>query len=168
MRQIDILKLSTVFSVRRISEDDVNQVLELCKGNTQYYRYCGKEPSLEQIRLDLTMTPPNISLDQKYYVGFFEEDRFVAVMDLIDGYPDKDCAYIGFFMMNHAMQGKQIGSDIVNEVLSYLRKLGFSRCMLGIDKDNPQSNHFWRKNGFKVTREVQQDEGVILVAERNL
>ena len=40
--------------------------------------------------------------------------------------------------------------------------------MLGIDKDNPQSNHFWRKNGFQTTREAQQERGVILVAEKCL
>ena len=40
--------------------------------------------------------------------------------------------------------------------------------MLGIDKNNPQSNHFWRKNGFEVIREVVQEEGTILVAEKEL
>lgn len=38
----------------------------------------------------------------------------------------------------------------------------------GIDKDNPQSNHFWRKNGFEIIREVEIEEGMILVAEKQL
>ena len=42
------------------------------------------------------------------------------------------------------------------------------RFLLGIDKENPQSNHFWAKNGFSVIREVEQDEGTILVAEKCL
>ena len=42
------------------------------------------------------------------------------------------------------------------------------RSQLGIDKDNPQSNHFWRKNGFEVIREVEIEEGIILVAEKQL
>ena len=32
----------------------------------------------------------------------------------------------------------------------------------------PQSTHFWRKNGFRVVRELPQDEGIIQVAERLL
>ena len=31
------------------------------------------------------------------------------IMDLIDGYPAKEVAYIGFFMMNPKYQGKRIG-----------------------------------------------------------
>lgn len=39
---------------------------------------------------------------------------------------------------------------------------------LGIDKENPQSNHFWRKNGFTVLREAAQECGIVLLAERRL
>ena len=42
------------------------------------------------------------------------------------------------------------------------------RVLLGIDKENPQSNHFWTKNGFSVIKEVEQEEGTILVAEKIL
>ena len=49
-----------------------------------------------------------------------------------------------------------------------LRALGGRRCILGMDRDDPQSTHFWRKNGFRVVRELPQDEGVIQVAERLL
>jgi len=53
-------------------------------------------------------------------------------------------------------------------LLKYLSEQGFKKCQLGIDKDNPQSNHFWRKNGFEVIREVEIEEGLILVAEKQL
>lgn len=39
---------------------------------------------------------------------------------------------------------------------------------LGIDKENPQPNHFWRKNGFTVLREAAQERGIVLLAERRL
>ena len=44
------------------------------------------------------------------------------------------------------------------------------RVLLGIDKENPQSNALWEKNGFSVIREVEQHEGsgksIILETER--
>jgi hypothetical protein len=43
-----------------------------------------------------------------------------------------------------------------------------AKIRLGIDKENPQSNYFWQKNAFEIIREVQQEDGVILVAERIL
>lgn len=168
MHKIDINKFSNKYDVRKLQHDDVELIYSFCKSNTQYYQYCGKEPSVELIERDLEITPPGFPIEQKYYIGFFDGDKLVAVMDLEDGYPDEDYAYIGFFMMNSELQGKGIGTQIISEIFEYLRKLGFRKCMLGIDKDNPQSNHFWKKNGFEVVREVVQEESTILVAVREL
>ena len=168
MEKIDIKKLSKRYDVRKMNLEDVDMIYAFCKSNTQYYEYCGKEPSVELIERDLEITPPGIPIEQKYYIGFFDDTKIVAVMDLEDGYPDDDYVYIGFFMMDRELQGNGIGTQIISDVFEYLRELGFQKCMLGIDKDNPQSNHFWRKNGFEVIREVEQEEGVILVAERRM
>ena len=168
MKQIEIQKLSKRYTVRRLTAKDVDRIYALCRKNTQYYEYCGKEPSIEWIQQDLTITPPGIPMEKKYYLGFWEEEQLVAVMDLIDGYPQPDCAYLGFFMMDRDQQGKGIGTAVISEALEYLRDLGFQTCRLGIDKENPQSNHFWCKHGFQVIREVQREEGTILVAEKTL
>lgn len=164
MKTIEIKKLSKKYKIRTLHLEDTKMIYTFCKKNTQYYEYCGKELTIPFIEQDLVITPPNIPLDQKYYVGFFDGEKLVAVMDLIDGYPDQECAYIGFFMMNHDLQGEGVGSAIISDVLAYLREEGFEKCQLGIDRDNPQSNHFWRKNGFSVIREA----GDILVAEKEL
>lgn len=168
MQNIELGMLSQTYTVRTLDADDVELIYTLCKGNTQYYEYCGKDISVELIQSDLKITPPGIPPDQKYYVGFFDGDKLVAVMDLIDGYPNSSYAFIGFFMMDRALQGLGIGSRIISEVLTCLRNRGFKTCQLGIDKDNPQSNHFWRKNGFEVIREVALDEGIVLLAEKQL
>lgn len=49
-----------------------------------------------------------------------------------------------------------------------MKETGLKRVCLGIDKENPQSNAFWTKNGFSVIREVEQEEGIILLAEKSL
>ncbi len=36
------------------------------------------------------------SMDDKYYIGYFENGCLIAVMDLIDGYPNAGTAFIGF------------------------------------------------------------------------
>ena len=54
--------------------------------------------------------------EAKYYVGFYDGDILVAIMDLIDGYPDSDTAFIGFFIMNRQLQGRQIGTSIIQEL----------------------------------------------------
>lgn len=168
MRKIEIRKLSKRYDVRKLNSDDIQMIYSFCKRNTQYYKYCGKELTIELIEKDLEITPPGIPIEQKYYIGFFDNANLVAVMDLEDGYPNSEYVYIGFFMMDCELQGKGIGSIIISEALEYLHEQGFQKSQLGIDKDNPQSNHFWRKNGFEVIREVEIEEGIILVAEKQL
>ena len=161
---IDISALSEAYRARRLSDADVDAVLALCEGNVQFYRYCAAEPTRGQVLSDMHITPPGIDEAHKYYVGFYRDDVLVAVMDLIDGYPDPKIAYIGFFMMDIRFQGRQLGSALIREVKGYLKRVGFRTIRLGIDKANPQSNHFWKKNGFGVIREVPRGEWTALEA----
>ena len=165
---LDISKLSRTYDVRRLNDAHVEEIFALCKGNTQYYRYCEAQPTREQVLNDLHITPPGIDFSAKYYIGFYQDHELIAVMDLIDGYPDPDICFIGFFMMNKAYQGKQIGSGIIRETSEYLRSLGYQSVRLAIDKENPQSNHFWKKNGFLVIKEVDRNGWTVLVAEKKL
>lgn len=165
---IDLDKLSAAYDVRRLHDADADSVLRLCEGNPLFYRYCEAEPTREQVLRDLHVTPPGIEAADKYYIGFYQGEELVAVMDLIDGYPAPDMAFIGFFMMNGACQGRGIGSAIIRETAAYLKATGKTAIQLGIDKENPQSVHFWKKNGFVVQREVPRDGWTILAAEKAL
>ena len=99
------------------------------------------------------MLPPGKDAADKYYVGFFDHEALVAVMDFVLGYPDPDVAFIGFLMVDSACQGQGIGSQIVADCAECWRKLGFRRIRLGVDKGNPQSGSFWKKNGFAMVGE---------------
>ena len=157
-----------MYRIRRLTEADVPMLYAWMTRNDQYYKYCGAGTSPERVRQDLTLCPPGIPLAQKHYVGFFEGNTLIAVMDLIDGYPNADTAFIGFFMMNKELQGQGTGTAIIRDVLTYLAALGYTAVRLGIDKENPQSNHFWCKNEFTVLKEIPQEQGVILLAEHKL
>ena len=165
---IDISKLSSKYTVRKLSDSDADEILLFCRQNTLFYQYCEAEPTKEQVLSDLHAAPPGIDMSGKYYVGFYQDEKLIAVMDLIDGYPEDDICFIGFFMVNAAYQGKEIGSSIIRETGAYLRSIGKSSIRLGIDKGNPQSGHFWKKNGFVVIREVDRGEWTVLVAEKTL
>ena len=165
---INIQELSKRYKVRRMGDTDAESILDLCSGNPQYYQYCEAEPTIEEVLNDLHITPPDTPMSDKYYVGFYEDEALVAVMDLIDGYPDADTAYIGFFMMDQAYQGNKTGTAIVSEVIEYLRSIGKKAVRLAIDKGNPQSAHFWKKNGFEIISEADVNGWTKMVAERPL
>ena len=165
---IDISKLSKKYSARILEDSDVEMLVEICKQNTVFYEYTEARPTKDNILDDMKVTPPGIDMQDKYYLGFFDGRELVAIMDLIDGYPTREVAYIGFFMMNPQYQGKQIGTAIVGEVVGYMQSVGKTAVRLAIDKGNPQSTHFWKKNGFDVLSETDVNGWTKLVAERKL
>ena len=165
---ININELSKSYFVRKLKEDDIDLLLELCNGNTLFYKYTNAKPEIDVLIQDMKRTPNGVSIDDKYFIGFFNEDELVCVMDLIDGYPNDDIVYIGFFMMNIKYQGKGIGSKIISDVIDYFKKTKKEAIRLAIDDGNPQSNHFWKKNGFIVIYEVNLDGWIKRVAERKL
>lgn len=165
---IDITQLSKRYSVRILEETDAGMLVNICRQNTVFYEYTGARPTRENILDDMKATPPGIAMPDKYYFGFFDGRELVSFMDLVDGYPKPETAYIGFFMMNPQYQGKEIGTAIVGEVIDYLQRIGKTAVRLAIDKGNPQSSHFWKKNGFKVIAETDVNGWTKLVAEKQL
>ena len=163
---MDIAKLSRRFAVRALREQDAEIVLRFCERNTLYYQYCGMEPTLEQVQRDMTLLPEGVEPARKHYVGFFEEERLIAVMDFIEAYPDPQSAYIGFFMMNANLQGRGTGSAIISEAVDCFSSIGVKQLRLAIARDNPQATRFWFRNGFEVVREVDMGGWTALVADR--
>ncbi|MBQ1771538.1 MAG: GNAT family N-acetyltransferase [Clostridia bacterium] len=165
---IDIRKLSSCYAVRYLKDSDVEDILDLCLGNPKFYMYTAAHHEREEIQNDMRMTPPGTDPTAKHYVGFFRERDLVAVMDLIDGYPSPETAYIGFFMMNPLYQGQGTGTAIISEAADYLREIGKTTIRLAIDKGNPQSSCFWEKNGFTVIAEADVNGWTKCIAERSL
>ena len=166
---IDISKLSRQYEVRVLGEADVDTIIELYKENTLFYQYCEAKPGKKQVLEDMYITPPKTDLSSKYYIGFFRDDELIAVIDLIDGYPESEIAYIGLFMVKLSYQGKQIGSTIIHEAEDHLKETGIRTVRLAINKGNPQSSHFWEKNWYCIIREVNKEGwGTLLEAEKSI
>ena len=105
----------------------------------------------------------NIDIKDKYYVGYFKNEKLIAVLDLIDGYPKKDIVFIGFLMIDISIQKNGVGSAIVNELIDYLTTLKYKEVRLGWINGNLQAEHFWIKNGFCSIK-----EGRVVLANRLL
>lgn len=152
---VDISLLSKKFRVRKLELNDVDIVYDMSCKNEIFYKYHPPFVTKESIIEDMEALPPNKGYDDKYYIGFFEKDSLVAIMDLILGYPTEKTAFIGLFMINVQYQKKGIGSNIVADICAYLKRLGYKEVRIGVDKGNPQSNAFWLKNRFHIVSESE-------------
>lgn len=159
---MNVTGLSSQYTVRRMTESDIDRIYELSVGNPLFYQYCPPFVTKESIRKDMEALPPGTTGEDKFYVGFFEDGRLIAVMDLVLNYPDARTSFIGLFMMAREKQGQGIGSRIVSGCASYIRSLGYEFIRLGYAKGNPQSESFWKKNGFAETG-VEADNGAYTV-----
>lgn len=156
---MDICQLSNSFTVRKLDTNDVDEIYELMRKNTLYYRYHPPFVTKQSIVDDMKALPPQKNYDDKYFVGFFDDTQIVAVMDLVLDYPSEHTAFICFFMVDKTQQGKGIGTKIIKAISKYLKTNEFRFIRLGVDRGNPQSNSFWTKNNF---RKIAENDYIIM------
>ncbi|MBQ7275365.1 MAG: GNAT family N-acetyltransferase [Clostridiales bacterium] len=165
---IDIGKISSKYEAKVLNEDNTDEILGIFKGNPQFFKYSDAHPTKEQVYHDMHLLPSGMDVSDKYYFGLYNGPDLVAIMDIIDGFPTENIAYLGFFMMNQKYQGQHVGSAIINEAARYLKGIGKNIIRLVIDKSNPQSTHFWSRNGFVVFREAERNGHILMEADRVL
>lgn len=166
---MDIKGLSSKYVVKKLGNSDIQDIFNLCCENKLYYEYCPPMVTEESIKRDMTALPPNTKIDDKFYIGFYKEGKLIAVMDLIDGYPEQKIAYIGFFMTNVTIQKRGVGSEIISELCDCLKQKGFISIRLAWVKGNPQAEHFWLKNMFVILEETTSNvSDSVILAERCL
>lgn len=161
---LNVNEFSKHYQVKKLNNKDVDDIYNLCLSNPLYYEYCPPMVSKESVLEDLVALPPGVTLNEKYYVGFYENGKMVAVMDLIDGYPKEKIAFIGFFMTDASVHNTGVGSAIISDVSTYFERMNYSAIRLAWVKGNPQAEHFWKKNGFSGILETSSTaaEHVIL------
>ena len=166
---MDIAKFSKRYHVRSLDQGDIDAIFALCSRNGLYYDHCPPFVSRESIGRDMRALPPGKTLADKYYLGYFDGEKLIAVMDFIASYPNAATAFIGFFMTDTSVQNTGIGSRIIDELCSYLPEIGFTGVRLGWVKGNPQAEHFWHKNGFTETGDTYNTDGyTVIIAEKAL
>ena len=166
---MNIAKISNTYHVRQLEEQNLSAIFSLCCGNSLYYHYCPPFVTKQGILSDMKALPPKKTLSDKYYLGYFDGEKLIAVMDLIAAFPDEKTAFIGFFMTDVSVQNKGIGTLIIDELCSFLPTAGYASIRLGWVRGNPQSEHFWHKNGFTETGVTYDtDRYTVVVASRDL
>jgi len=150
---LNIDALSTSHEVRRITQEDISDVYALCKSNQKYYERTNSAPTVESLTEIISRIPEGAEQSGKFFVGFYEAERLIAVLDLITGYPEKDDAFIGWFMVDGQCQRKGIGSKIFADVRAAIAGQGYDGLSLSCEKENAEACAFWRAQGFEQTAE---------------
>ncbi len=166
---INFENVFTPYKARKLTEADIPDILNLYSGNTEYFKHCPPSPTRETVKEDLVALPPEKEAADKYFIGIFDDNFLVAVMDLIDRYPDDRTAFIGLFMVSKSRQREGIGTYIIKTLSQRLRTEGYVRIRLGYVKTNLSAQSFWLKQGFQPTgAESVRENYTVIEAEKIL
>ena len=157
--ELDIESLSSEYKVKRITRSDISDVYDLAKANTKYYSCMNTEPTPDSLTEVISEVPDGAGETDKFFVGFYDkDDKLTAVMDLITGYPEKDDAFIGWFMVDAELQGKGIGSQIFADVRAAMKAQNYDKLSLECSSSNEDAVAFWSSQGFVITGK-EKDRG---------
>jgi len=168
MKRIVPEELSARYRVIPADRCDRRDIYRLYKSNEYYFEYFSIEPTEERLYRDMTMRPDGCSAEQKHFLAYCDGDP-IAILDLIEGYPDDSICYIGLFMVRVDLTGQGIGSSMIFDLCKALGRMGFESIRLAYGKNYDKAARFWTKNGFIPIREALHEEyGELIVADRNL
>ena len=148
--ELDIGALSTSHQVRAITPEDISDVYELCRSNRKYYEYTNEAPTVESLTRIISRVPEGADSGSKHFVGFYQGERLVSVLDLICGWPDGNDAFIGWFMVDGSLQRQGIGSQIFADVRAAMAAQGYDGLSLSCERENAEAIAFWQAQGFRA------------------
>ncbi len=149
--QTRIMHVSKKYSSRLFKVSDIPKILQFYLEQPVYFEHCPPKPSKEVVWKDMFGLPPRKSYGDKYFFGLYTDDELIAVVDIIHGFPNEETLFLGLFMVCAHHQGKGLGSKVIDELVAYARRLGFTGIRLAYVLGNNQSKNFWLNNQFKST-----------------
>lgn len=164
--QISLRDLSNEFDVKLLSDRQAGQILKLMRSNPKFFRFEPPTPSLRSVKTDLVRVPPHTLLDQKLYLGYFQGDQLVAILDLILDYPKEMQAWIGLLMVAHNQQKQGLGRQIVQDLEGALARARFAHIELAVRPNNEPALKFWAANGYQTIN--RRKDLLILAKDQNL
>ncbi|RRK11273.1 GNAT family N-acetyltransferase [Lactiplantibacillus garii] len=150
------MKLATLqaelpnFKIRLLTLKDQAELMQLEQSNPEYHRYFSPEPlTVEEVQRDLTATPGEVATEQKQVFGFYLAHHLVAVLDVLNQYPQEQFLFIGLLMVNQAYQRKTVGKVIVTGLMQAALKSNVVCLQLTRVTADTGVKNFWEGLGFE-------------------
>ena len=157
------------YNIRKIDDKTIDDVFRLCSNNTFYYECLQENVSMRGVQNIINEFPPDCTTKNKIFAGIYKDCQLVAIIDLIDAYPNKTTVFIGLFMVARNLQGSGVGSAIINNLTNFLKVNNYKCCRIGVVEKNLPAIKFWSKLGFEFTGEkYTHDKYKVLMMEKTL
>lgn len=161
----EIKKQLTEYEIANITNENFGQIFSVYDTNQDFFMLTqGKKATIESSISDIEAIPPNCVIAQKLYIGIWENDKAIGVLDIIQEYPEQTSFWIGLLLINGISHSKGIGSKIVCAILNAAKIAGYKSAQLGVIDTNAKGIAFWQKHGFSTFR----NSGNIVVMSKSI
>lgn len=112
----------------------------------------GYEFPLTEVQLET-----RISNGAKIFAAI-KDDKIVGTIEITNP-DDTETANLGRFIVNPALTGKGLGTEILNEMKNYCKTQGYKKLTLCVFDFNKSAYRCYEKCGFTETDSVLRDNG---------
>lgn len=140
------MKQTSAYHFEKITPHNQKDALAVYRQNLDYFALTAEVPSLASVAQDQATCPPQLDLEQKHFFLVTFENRPMAVVDLLTGYPEDASGYLGLLLIAEHRQGH--GQKILAQLEDWLRDQGFQRLELGVLAHNTPALAFWTAQSF--------------------
>jgi GNAT superfamily N-acetyltransferase len=153
----ELRKIMPLYLIQEVTEVNIEDAFHIMIGNEYYHsKTQNHELTMQECVDDIHEIPPNTSIDKKTYVMIYKDNQPIALLDFVEGYPDKNTGYLGLLMLSREVQRKGLGRSFVYNILSVSREIGLSRIELACYERNLRGLSFWENMGFKEIRKSKR------------
>ncbi len=142
------------YEIYGLTRQNFYTVKDIYDSNLDFFMITEGEPAqLEKSVNDTELVPPGLSPDKKIFAAFSKNGKPVAILDLLEGFPDETCCWIGLLLVHRDLHGKGIGRELTSAVEKTAVSKGYNSIMLGVVTQNIKALRFWSSLGFEKIRE---------------
>ncbi|KRN89810.1 GNAT family N-acetyltransferase [Ligilactobacillus ceti] len=142
------------YQVRVLTDADQEQIFNLQKQHPNYHATFQKATlTAEMVLADLTTLPPGCQMQQKFYLGIFKEEKLVAILDLVLGYPENQAVWLGLLMLDESELNHGLGTKIIQKVCQTLKREGYQSLGTAVAVDQVAALNFFMQQEFVLVAE---------------
>ena len=155
--------------------EDIRTLQRFCVSCIDYYQLHGEiDTPINAAEELFNELPQGKASEDKVIMGLFKKDEtIIGIIEMIKGYPDSDCWFIGQMMINPIHQGRGLGKNFYQGCECWIYKQGVSRLRLGVLQENEKAYKFWQGLGFekvysKENYRMKDKETTVYVMEKKI
>lgn len=130
-------------TVRPLTHADDDLIYAFQAAHPAYFNHFQDHPVTRNEAIqDVTDVPMNAMPDQKAYLGIFQGDQLVVLVDLIIDYPLPSLVWLGMWMTDDQLATEQ-AADYYRSLVAKLRAAGAVQLQLSVFMGDREMKRFW-------------------------